>query len=395
MDSPIFITYIDFDEEAGGYRRIWNAPTAVTRVGTASVYTQDLIGDRSFCILISGMDNAENQTLTIFRGLKPEAPTRETVSFIKIAELRTDGSIQVQEVERTQAYQMGLARGESFTLAAYGRDLTSTNILDQVERIYGYNSVSGVYEQRRVNRIPGSQIEQRRVQELLSGGREGFEQFITGLWYYVSPQGTLDNRQYIYFDPGSREIIFYSEEIQQVFSWQNSSATRRGLYVSSQNISVTTLRRFLDIELESMDSIRVKVFEDVRLKIYVTAPWDGSYRKAASAGAVSGTEPGVLPYVDASYDGSIGRLVFLANGTYELYSGGAMQKWGQYAFFMLDNQEMLELRPRNSSGLLHETYRVDRSETGNGPLIITRIRLGTRGVQELHEAAISLVQVSR
>ncbi|GHV24893.1 hypothetical protein AGMMS4952_01390 [Spirochaetia bacterium] len=397
-DSPVFITYIDFDEERG-YSRLWSASTAVTRPGTASVYVQDLIGDRSLCILVNGMNSTGEQTLTVFQKPAEETPPGE-ISFIKIAELRTDGSIQVQETERTQAYQKGLAKGESFTLATYGRDPGSTNILDQVELIYTYNAVNRRYEQSRMTRIPGSQIETRRVQEVLSGGKEGFEQFITGLWYYVSPQGTLDSRQYIYFDPGSREIIFYGEEIQQVFTWQNSSATRRGLYVSSQNISVTTLRRFLDIELESPDSIRVKVFEDVRLKIYVTAPWDGSYRKAAVRGpaadaAPAGMDPGntVPPYIDASYDGSIGRMVFSPDGNYELYAGGTIQKRGRYAFFMLDNQELLELRPRNSPALTHETYRVDRGGDDNSTaLTLTRIRLGTRGVRELHEAAISLVK---
>jgi hypothetical protein len=318
-DSPIFITYIGFDDALGGYRRFWSAPTAVTRPGTVMVYTQDLIGDRSFCILVSGMNSEGEQTLTVFRAINnpAERPVyvgspevlhsgfdtqTEAISFAKIAELRIDGSIQVQEVERTQAYQMGLAKGQSFNLAAYGRDFGSTNILDQVEIIYVYNPQSGLYEQNRLNRIPGSQIEQRRVREILSGGREGFEQFITGLWYYVSPEGTLDNRQYIYFDPPSREIIFYGDEIQQVFSWQNSSATRRGLYVSSQNISVSTLRRFLDIELESLDSIRVKVFEDVRLKIYVTAPWDGSYRKVTAAGSTAGISAGATAAIAASAD---------------------------------------------------------------------------------------------
>jgi hypothetical protein len=122
-------------------------------------------------------------------------------------------------------------------------------MLDQLEIIYTYNSEKGVYERTGMTRIPVSQIEQRRVRELLNGDKDRFEQFITGLWYYVGPQGTTDDRQYIYFDPLSREIIFYGENIQQVFNWQNSRATRHGLYISSQNISVTTLRRFLDIEL--------------------------------------------------------------------------------------------------------------------------------------------------
>jgi hypothetical protein len=389
MDSPVIVSYIDYDDTLGGYRRIWSAPTAVARPGTASVYTQDLIGDRSVCILISGMDSGGEHTLTVFRMGASQQPA-ETV-FTKIAELRIDGSIHVQEAERSRAYQTGLARGQSFAIAAYGRDFSSSNILDQVERIYTYNSGKGVYEQTRTTRIPGSQIEQRRVRELLSGGRARFERFITGLWYYVSPQGTVDNRQYIYFDPQGREIIFYGENIQQVFAWQNSSATRHGLYISSQNISVTTLRRFLDIELESLDSIRVKVFEDVRLKIYVTAPWDGSYRRAETTAAVALSKPPntALPYLDASYEGSIGRIVFAPDGNYTLVSGG-IEKRGRYAFFTLDNQELLELRPVNNGEGAHETYRVQRGGEDSDTMTLERIRLGTRGAQELHEAAVSL-----
>jgi hypothetical protein len=292
---------------------------------------------------------------------------------------------------------MGLTNGQSYTIAAYGRDYESSNILDQVEITYSYNTTNGLYEQTSLARLPGSQVEQRRVRELLNGAPGEFESFITGLWYYVSPQGTLDSRQYIYFDPGSRELIFYGDEIQQVFTWQNSSPTRYGLYVSSQNISVTTLRRFLDIELESLESIRVKVFEDVRLKIGVSAPWDGSYRRAENAErnpALAG-ESRVLPHFNAAYDGSIGRMVFSSDGNYTLSTAGVVQQRGKYAFFKLDSQELLELRPQNGNS--HETYRVEhgagQEEGLPENLTLVRIRLGTRGVQELHEADISLALI--
>jgi hypothetical protein len=400
QESPIYVTYVEYLNPEGGYRRIWNTSTAVGRPGTLTLYSQDVLGDRSVCILITGMNAAGEHTLTILR-INSGVPTAPNTSgeeyFSRIAEIHIDGSIRVIETERTQAYQQGLSGGQSFDIVAYGRDNDSTNILDQVEITYAYSPGQDRYVQAKIARLPGSQVEQRRVRELLSGNSGEFEGFIEGLWYYVSPQGTLDNRQYIYFDPDNRELIFYGEETQQIFVWQNSSPTRYGLYVSSQNISVTTLRRFLDIELESLDSIRVKVFEDVRLKIGVSASWDGSYRKAGTVKDPPPAAREVHSYFDAAYDGSIGTLRFNTNGTYELHAEGTVKE-GNYAFFILDNRELLELRPGSITGLSRETYLVEtdgnRRLTGseNGPpsLTLTRVRLSTKGIQDVHEAAITL-----
>jgi hypothetical protein len=412
IESPVYIAYIDYDETSRIYRRVWNAPTAATRPGTVSLYTQDLIGDRSACILVTGMNSLGEHTLTVFRrtpvqsgasGGNPRPLAAQPAfasfvpdpSFVKIAELRIDGSIVVQEAERSQAYQLGLAPGQSFLIAAYGHDYESNNILDQVEIIYNYNLGNRLYEQSKITRIPGSQIEQRRLRELLSGTPGVFENFINDLWYYVSPQGTLDRRQYIFFDPPSRELIFFGDDAQQVFTWQNSSPTRYGIYISAQNISVTTLRRFLDIELESLDSIRVKIFEDVHLKIGVNNSWDGSYRRAATAEKnTSLKNSAVDSYIDAVYDGSIGKIRFFRDGAYELNFGGTFKK-GRYAFFRINDQEVLELRNGTSSGgslaenssSIRETYRVERPGDN---ISLSRIRIGTTGIQDLHEGAIAL-----
>jgi hypothetical protein len=419
MESPVYISYIDFDETNRLYKRIWDAPTAASRPGTISLFTQDLIGDRSVCLLLTGMNGLGEHTMTIFRknnrplpGGAPN-PFGGDQPFTRIAELRIDGSISIQEIERPQAYHLGIARGQSFTIAAYGHDYESANILDQLEITYAYHPGTGLYEQRKITRIPGSQIEQRRLRELLSGAPGVFEAFINDLWYYVGPEGTLDSRQYIYFDPPNRELIFFGDEAQQVFSWQNANPTRYGLYISSQNISVSTLRRFLDIELQSLDSIRIKVFEDVRLKIGVNASWDGVYRRA---GVVAQKQTGPLKkvdsYIDALYDSPLGRIRFFRDGIYEISSGGTTKR-GRYAFFMINGQELLELRPEQNGGFrfggsaaagsetgahpARETYRVEvpaPGERGNRDprknFSLSRVRLGARGIQDLHEAAISL-----
>jgi hypothetical protein len=412
QEGPVYVAYVDYDEERRAYWRVWDAPAAVTRPGTLSLNTQDLIGDRSVCVVVTGMESQGAHTLTAFRLAPPagdQVPAAgEGGGFRKIAELRIDGSIQIRELERPQSYQTGISRGTSFPIAAYGHDAASENILDQVEIIYTYNPGAGQYEPSRTTRIPGSQIEQRRLRELLSGAPGVFEGFIHDLWYFVGPQGTLDSRRYIYFDPPNREIIFFGDGAQQAFVWQNSSPTRYGLYVASQNILVTTLRRTIDIELESMDSIRVKVFEDVRLKIRADDTWDGSYRRAGSAEKAAPPSTDPFPsYIDAQYEGSLGRLRFSPDGTVEIRSGEDIRR-GRYAFFHIEGQEALELRTRTEPGRgglppqgepsgsanqepARATYLVERS---GDTLILSRIRIGAGGIRNLHENSLTLTLVA-
>ena len=388
----INITWISYDGESRKYMRRWNAPTAATRSETISLFIQDLIGDRSNCIIVTGMNDRSEHTMTIFKNNPGPAQNRP---FRKIAELQIEGSIVIQETARSYAYQQGITSGQSFNLAAYGHDSSSDNILDQLETIYAYNPRSEQYEQISVSRIPGSQIEQRRLREILSGAPGVFENFINDLWYYVSPQGTIDSRQYLYFNPLGREIIFFGDETQQVFQWQNSAPTRYGLYIRSQNISISTLLRFIDIELESLDSIKLRVFEDVRLKINVSTSWDGSYRRAGTA-VRKESKPLIKPAVNALYDSSWGRLQFHDTGEYSINSGSMTRK-GRYVFFIIDGRELLELRPANGEdSTAYQTenrmvYKVDTTESS--VLILSRVRLGTAGIQDILEAPVTLTPV--
>jgi hypothetical protein len=384
--KPLYIACIGYDEQSKKYKRRWDAPTSSTRSETISLFMQDLIGDRNNCVIITGMNNKYEHTMTIFRrnsSLPKEQP------YKKIAELQIDGSIIIQETTRSLAYQQGITNGQSFNIAAYGHDNSSANIMDQLETIYSYSTSTNQYERSNVSRIPGVQIEQRRVREILSGAPGVFENFTHDLWYYVNPSGTIDTKQYIFFDPVSREIIFVGDEAQQVFQWQHSSPTRYGIYIRSQNISITTLLRFIDIELESIDSIKLRVFEDVRLKIIVNTSWDGTYRRA---GAVKTEKPksSIKSSINALYDSSLGKLRFYDTGTYTITTGNTVKN-GKYVFYKVDENDLLELRPDDAGNEAREGRMVYKVEAiGNSALILSRVRLGTTGIQNTMEPPIML-----
>ncbi|MDR0321857.1 MAG: pallilysin-related adhesin [Treponema sp.] len=385
--GPLFITLLSYDENTRKYKRMWNEPTAATRPETITLFNQDLLGDRNNCIIIAGMNSRNEHTMTIFRrstGQPQEQP------YKKIAELQIDGSITIQETTRTLAYQQGMTRGQSFNIAAYSHDSASANILDQIETIYSFNSLREQYEQTNVSRILGSQIEQRRLRELLSGRPGVFENFINDLWYYVSPEGTIDANQYLYFDPQGKEIIFFGDEAQQVFRWQTSTPTRLGIYIRSQNISISTLSRLIDIELESLDRIRLRVHEDVRLRITANTTWDGSYRRARVAN-VRNSASQIKSAVDAVYDSSWGRLQFFNSGEYTINSSGNTKR-GHYVFYKVENNELLEMRPAETT---EENRMVYKIENLSSVLILSRVRVGTNGIQDLLEPAVTLTPVNQ
>jgi hypothetical protein len=399
--NPVALTLFAYNKKDGRYRRLWNAPAAATEPGTVTLYSKDLLGDRSVCVIVTGMNALREHTMTVFQRYDGES----SLPFKKIAEIQMDGSITIQETERPLAYRQGIARGQPFAIIAHKRDIESSNILDRIEITYTYNNAKGIYEESNINRVLGSQIEQRRLREILSGQPGIFEEFINDLWYHISPEGTIDKSQYLYFDPEKREIIFFGDGTQQIFVWYNSAFTRYGLYASSHNVSVTTMRRFLDIEMVSLDSIRIRVVEDVRLKIDVSMPWDGLYNRAGTAVRSATEVKKTSPYTDAAYDSSMGRLQFSNNGEYQLISVASITK-GRYAFFRAGGQELLELRPEQSgtsgSGsdseerLIYSLTGINPNEGNNvyqtNNLILSRVLLGPSGIRELYEGQIVLTR---
>ena len=382
-DSHIHLTFMRFDEYIRDYRRMWDYPTAATRAETISLFSQDLIGDRNNCIIVTGLNARNEQTMTIFR----QSGARQS-NYKKIAELQIAGSIVVQETVRSSAYQQGLTRGNSFNIITYGPDPRSSNMLDRIETVYSYNHAREHYEQVSVSRIAGSQIEQRRLRELLSGVPGVFENFIHGLWYYVNPNGTVDTKQYLYFNPSGKEIIFFGDEAQQVFRWQTSTHTRYGLFIRSQNISISTLSRSIYIELESLESIRLRVDEDVRLRITANTTWDGSYRRAAGT-AVNNQITRIKEATNALYDSSWGRVQFNDNGEYIINSSDRTSRRGRYVFFNLDGTELLELRFEEND------RRVYKVEPMANALLLSRVRLSTTGIQDMLEPPVTLTSVNQ
>ncbi len=329
----------------GEYSRIASLKTGVTQTRTLLLYAADVIGDRTNCIVFSGMTADNMQSLAV---IQPVPERDGKTSLAVIADLRSDGPINVREIPRSDAYNLGVTGGESYPIITYNSDPDAPDTLDQIERVYRWDRQLKRYELSSQSRIPGKKLESRIVQQLQGGNVEAFETYLTGLWYMQNTTGTTGPR-YIYFDTPMKEIVFHNKVTEEVFIREAGSPRRYGAYLTTRNRSISSIRRLIDLELTGIDEIRVRINEDVRLKIGVASDWDGVYRKMSNTATTQreATSLDVLKKTiaasEAPWTTQDGRTLTLGPATFASSLTGA-EETGSYAVLMVAREPVLQFR---------------------------------------------------
>ena len=397
-EGRLGIVVADYLPQRRLWVRSWEGETLATKPTTFSIQAQDLLGDHELAIVCTGMDEANAQTITVFRRL----PGEEALAYAAALSVAAD-VVAVEETERSEGYQLGQTRGESWAVLAYSRDKESANLLDQVKSRYHWDPKKQSYLLASTEHIPGAQVEKDMISKVLTGAEGDFEGFLQGVWY-ASGTGPFDpGARLLVFDRASAKITFYAAEAQEVFTWSESNPTRYGLYASCQNESVPNLRRLMNIELTGADSISVRVFEDIQMKVDAEDRWDGGYRKMPSSGseivgrgATGHAEP---PFkLEGPYRASDGSELVFARPRYSFRSGDKVER-GAYNAYQLGKHSVLELTPILETGLraARRTYRVGFSEQKSGRVLVRKLilapaRASIGGLDLLEEPNLVLEQ---
>ena len=392
------IVVADYVPQRKGWVRAWEGSTLATKLTTFQVLTEDLIGDHNLDIVCMGMDDSNSATITVFR--RVEGPESELLSFTPICSISAD-SIMINRLERTEGYQLGQTNGTSWPIEAYRHEGDSANLLDQVKTTYTWDFRRSTYVESGSELIPGAQVEREAAARVLTGREADFESFLEGAWYESGKASSDPTARIIVFDKSAGSIIFYSPDNQEDFEWNESHSTHYGLYVGCQNESVANLRRLMDIELTGANSISVRVFEDINVKIDSQGSWDGTYVKFShQAGADRTLAQGPGFKLSGTYRGSDGSVLGFEGQRFTLQTGEKARKGG-YVLYTLGGETVLQLSVLSDSGLVTErlVYRVRYSEAKAGKSTIRHLQLSPArasidGLELLEEPELSLDQRS-
>ena len=178
--------------------------------------------------------------------------------------------------------------------------------------------------------------------------------------------------RYIFFDYAAREVIFLEDDSQEIFSWQNSNLYRNGIYLSTVNVSVENLRRRFDIGLTGLNEIRVRVLDDVGMRIQVDALWNGQYKKMNMRRNFNSVEevPQELTEIREKLEqvprwiAPNGISVAFKNGSYKIDNEGRNEN-GVYFLMMVKSAIVVQFNSRAENRYFDEVYTISRSQTSD------------------------------
>ncbi len=346
------VVLADYSPYSKKWSRSWKGSTLVTKNKTFQVNVSDLIGDHNLNIVCTGMNDANEQTMTIY-WKSQDLDQKLGTTFVKVFE-QAGSTVVIEAAERPDSYKLGQSNAESWPVSVWKADTNSGNYLDQLKEQWNWSFTDKAYVLTTTERIPGASIARKMAESILDGTAETFKAFLDGTWYKESFDPLSPDAQFITFQSRDESVLFSGYGLIEVYGWENSNPTRYGLYIASRNQSVRNLRRLMDIELASADSVNVRVFQDYRIKADISGRWDGRYRRLSPEIAASFKRaPAMATTTDADlsglYESDDGTRLSLDITSYRIESGDDVQR-GALTQYTLSGKTILDMRQESTDG---------------------------------------------
>lgn len=358
------------DPENGDYERLEPIETPFTKTRTFSYSSMDITGDHKNALIYQGLADDGNYIMEIFHCNNINGQNE----LINIGDFSCDGTVFIQQTERSESYELALSKGESFSVWVYKSEKTEneddkntkaqTAVQNQIQQEYKWNSFTQKYELSHEIKVTAGRLAAKELSRIQDGTIETFANFLNGLWYKTSNED--GNIRYVYFDYSAGEIIQLNQDTQEVNVWEDSKLRHNGIYLTAVNADIMNLHRRFDIALINVDEIKITLHDDINLVIKENTLWDGQYKKLSLQSSFKdmGNATDVDVFLKELRKGpawvssdSMFTITF-DNYSYTLQTNDLTES-GIYSTEKIGNYSVLQFRSDSEMSLLNETYSME------------------------------------
>jgi len=367
-DSSLQLMIASTNPIRNQYDIVWKEPLSTRTLTSITLRSDDLTGNGRSDIIVTGFDEKGRHVTDIFAVPKKG----EIRDFRKVFSLGVKGNIDIITEERTPGYYSGLSAGIPYKIIVQKKDPDSKNSMDLIETEWIWESGTFLYKQGQSKKIKGETLQEERIAQVYTGDVSVYESYLRGAWYRETGNGSFMDM--LYFDPETREILFYNGSIEEVFTWGISHrTTAKRLYTRVSNAIIPSMFDTVSVSAESYD----------RIELWRAATnWNGVYRRLSPAlQLVLDSESALEPILSSvkltgvwqSSDGS--SLVFDLPGI--KWTENGKTKPGTASLFSLGCKMVLQIQYMKKNGALEETanWIVDYEEDKDSTRIIRSLSL--------------------
>ena len=351
-----------YNPETSVYDRLPEIPTKISRTRTFSYAGMDITGEHKTALVYQGVEDDGNFVMEIYLAKMEDGIT----NLVSIGDFHSDGTIFIQQIERSESYELSLSKGESYSVWVYKSD-TETPAkskdagLNQIQEEYKWNPSSQKYELENVVRVTASRLAAKELSRIQDGTVETFADFLNGLWYKTSNSDSTFRS--IYFDYDKKEVILVTGESQEVYEWDDSKLRHNGMYLTTVNSSITNLHRRFDVALVNVDEIRITIRDEINLIITETNMWDGQYKKMSLQSSfdnapVKAEKNQCEQELEKSDEWTTEDAIYSISVKDSIYNFkfNDQLETGIYSFMKIGSYNVIELRSDEDESLLNSTY---------------------------------------
>ncbi len=359
----LFVVPALLNSESGNYHRLEIIATPFTRMRAFSYMGMDVTGEHKNALVYQGVDNEGNYVMEILHCVTTNGKSQ----MLSIGHFSCDGTVFIQQVERSESYELSLSKGESFSVWVYKSDRpegdqeTSSAALNQIQQEYRWNPAVQHYTIAQEIKVTAGRLAAKELSRIQDGTVETFAAFLSGLWYKTS--NSDGNIRYLFFDYANNEIIQLVSDVQEVYLWEDSKLRHNGIYLTALNADIMSLTRRFDISLLNIDEIKVSLRDSVNLLIKENTLWDGEYKKMSLQNTFENEQKDSVfeSYAKqlsssegwSSSDSSVSMK--FERPRYSFQTSDA-QEYGVYALQKIGESYVIQLRSDSEASIFNEFY---------------------------------------
>ena len=382
----LFLLVAQYNPKTRTWSRILECETLVTQIKTLNLRIKLITGDNIMSLICEGLNDKNESTISIFRILQ----SQDAANKLLLQPVFSDFSDSV--VLENESNENGKTASDSEVISISKNDPDNPEVI--LEEKWRWDNPTNKYVKYNTQFIQRAKLISSKIAGILNSPTESIFGFVSGIWIKNQNKDSL----IIDFQTNENLVVFLMTDYSEIYSIDSVTSTRLGLYISCINQSISTLKRYITLEIKSDNQVELRIFQNINVKGESSVDWNGTYsRYVGNTRNKVVYEPAskeTSSAINGTYKDTAAQTLIFNYPSYLIRdASNAIIEEGFACMYSVQGKSLLDLIPTNNPSRPRRTFMVSTKSVTilnikKGLLLLQPVKISLTGILETGEASI-------